>query len=225
MLYYLVRFGQGVCKIKMRVDTFANRLNEAIRIRGIKKIDLAKKTGIDKASISQWVKGVYEARQEGVYKLSKALEVNEAWLMGYDIPMERLLDETQVPDPVQRLITKLPLYELPISAGSGEWIMEGTQYEIYSFENVPKGADLSFKICGTSMEPMYSDGDVVFVKSRIMVENGQVGVFYLNGEGYMKMLQGNKLISFNPEYKPIIIGEFDEFFPFGRVVDKLRHKL
>lgn len=71
------------------VDTFANRLNAAIRIRNIKATELSQKTGISKSSLSEYMSGKYEAKQDGVYLLAKALNVNEAWLMGLDVPMER----------------------------------------------------------------------------------------------------------------------------------------
>ena len=70
------------------------------------------------------------------------------------------------------------------------------------------------------MEPIYHNDDIVFVKSRVMVESGDVGVFYFNGDGYLKKLQGNKLVSYNNSYNPISIGEYDEFFCMGRVVGK-----
>ena len=72
-----------------RITTFADRLKEAMQIRDIKPVDLAKKAGVDKSNISQWTKGVYEARQRGVYALAKALNVSEAWLMGFDVPITR----------------------------------------------------------------------------------------------------------------------------------------
>ena len=72
----------------VRIDTFANRLDEALRMHDMKPIDLARKTGIDKASISQWLNGKYEAKQEGVYKLANALGVSVQWLMGYDLPVQ-----------------------------------------------------------------------------------------------------------------------------------------
>lgn len=71
------------------VDTFANRLNTAMRIRNIKASELSEKTGISKSSLSEYINGKYEAKQDGVYLLAKALNVNEAWLMGLDVPMER----------------------------------------------------------------------------------------------------------------------------------------
>lgn len=72
------------------IDTFANRLNTAMRIRNIKATELAQKTGISKSSLSEYMSGKYEAKQDGVYLLAKALDINEAWLMGLDVPMERV---------------------------------------------------------------------------------------------------------------------------------------
>jgi transcriptional regulator with XRE-family HTH domain len=71
------------------VDTFSNRLNTAMKIRNIKATELSLKTGIAKSSLSEYINGKYEAKQDGVYLLAKALDVNEAWLMGCDVPMER----------------------------------------------------------------------------------------------------------------------------------------
>jgi len=71
------------------VDSFANRLNTAMRIRNIKATELSEKTGISKSSLSEYLKGKYEAKQNGVFLLANALNVSEAWLMGCDVPMER----------------------------------------------------------------------------------------------------------------------------------------
>ena len=71
------------------IDTFANRLTLAIAIRNIKPVELSEKTGIDKSKISSYMSGRYKAKQDGVFLLSQALNVDPAWLMGYDVPMER----------------------------------------------------------------------------------------------------------------------------------------
>lgn len=70
------------------IDNFSNRLNTAIRIRSIKPIELSELTGIDKSKISSYMSGRYKAKQDGLFLLAKALGVSEAWLMGYDVPME-----------------------------------------------------------------------------------------------------------------------------------------
>lgn len=74
------------------VDTFSNRLNTAMRIRNLKPVELSEKTGIDKSKISSYMSGRYKAKQDGVYLLAQALQVNEAWLMGLDVSMEKNLN-------------------------------------------------------------------------------------------------------------------------------------
>lgn len=67
------------------MDTFKNRLIAALQKKGMKAADLCRKTGISSARMSQYVNGVYEAKQDTLYKLAGALGVSEAWLMGFDI--------------------------------------------------------------------------------------------------------------------------------------------
>lgn len=70
-------------------DTFANRLNYAIRIKNVKPIELSKKTGISKTNISCYMSGKYEAKADGLKLLADALNVDPVWLMGYDVPIEK----------------------------------------------------------------------------------------------------------------------------------------
>lgn len=74
-------------------ETFQSRLNQALEIRNMKPVELSQKTGLSKARISQYTNGVYEAKQKALYKIAQALNVSEAWLMGHDVPMERLICE------------------------------------------------------------------------------------------------------------------------------------
>lgn len=72
-----------------RVSTTPDRLREAMSVKGIKQVDLVRSTGIDKGSISSYLSGRYEPKQEAIYKMALALDVSEMWLWGYDVPMER----------------------------------------------------------------------------------------------------------------------------------------
>jgi transcriptional regulator with XRE-family HTH domain len=73
---------------KSRIDTFANRLQLALSMRGMKNAELSRQTGIDQSRICQYIHGGYEAKQPAVYAISKVLGVDPAWLMGYDVSME-----------------------------------------------------------------------------------------------------------------------------------------
>lgn len=70
------------------MQTFQKRLIQAMEIREMRQVDLAEKSGLPKAQISQYKSGKYEPMQDALYKLAKALSVNVEWLMGHDVPME-----------------------------------------------------------------------------------------------------------------------------------------
>lgn len=73
-----------------RVTTFADRLSTAMKARDVSQADLSRLTGIEASSLSNYLGGKYAAKQDKVYLLARALNVNEAWLMGLDTPMERI---------------------------------------------------------------------------------------------------------------------------------------
>lgn len=70
------------------MDTFKNRLLYAMELKGLKQVDLIKLTKIPKATISGYMNGEFEPKQKNLHILSKTLNVNPSWLMGYDLPTE-----------------------------------------------------------------------------------------------------------------------------------------
>lgn len=65
------------------------RIRQAMELKGIKAVDLVQATGLGKSAISQYISGKYEPKQVAIHKIAKALNVSEAWLMGYDVPIQR----------------------------------------------------------------------------------------------------------------------------------------
>jgi transcriptional regulator with XRE-family HTH domain len=55
----------------------------------MKQAELCAKTGIPKSAMSQYISGAFEPKQDRIFLMADALNVNETWLMGYDVPMER----------------------------------------------------------------------------------------------------------------------------------------
>ena len=66
---------------------FKDRLTEALNYRNMTASELSKKSGLDKGSISRYLKGENLPRTNAIGKISEALHVNPAWLIGYDVPM------------------------------------------------------------------------------------------------------------------------------------------
>lgn len=198
------------------VDTFTNRLNTAIRIRNIKPVELSEKTGIDKSKISSYMSGRYKAKQDGVYLLAKALDVNEAWLMGCDVPMERnyvYADEWTSNEKKSKILTPLSdlqQTEIPVLGT----VKAG--YDYLANENVIGKVYLDFKpsdpenyyalqVTGDSMEPLFSDGDIAIVHKQDNFESGNTCIILVNGDEatvkkVVRMEDGIDLIAMNPYY-------------------------
>lgn len=72
-----------------RIALTKDRLKEAMQRTGKKQADLVRETGLNRGTISRYLSGAVEPRQDAAYKLALALNVSETWLWGYDVPMER----------------------------------------------------------------------------------------------------------------------------------------
>lgn len=122
-------------------------------------------------------------------------------------------------------IAYINCYDLAVSAGPGEpWSSDSgyrTRLEIPSYQ-VPENAHYCARVNGDSMEPAYKDGDIVFVQRLDeMIQLGEVGIFFLNGCGYIKKLGDRELISLNPKYEPIPLHDYDDLICQGRVLGRL----
>lgn len=94
----------------------------------------------------------------------------------------------------------MPVSDLAVSAGTGAFLDEGN-FHMVSFPeaSVPKGADFGVRVSGDSMEPVYHDGQIVWVQQCDRVRVGEVGVFIYDGEGYLKVYDEQDPIDSNKE--------------------------
>ena len=72
----------------MKISTFAQRLRAGLDARQMTQAELSSRSKISKSSISHYLKGDWEGKQDAVYSIAQVLNVSEAWLMGYDVPMD-----------------------------------------------------------------------------------------------------------------------------------------
>lgn len=94
----------------MKKESCSTRLRHALCIRDMKQSELSVKTGIPKSAISQYLSGAFEPKQGRIEKLSKALQVSEAWLMGFDVPMEVIVEVKQLGEVRQEIAKNLISY-------------------------------------------------------------------------------------------------------------------
>ena len=74
---------------KARIESCGQRIAKALDIKGMKQSELCKLAKVPKSSLSLYLSGAYEPKQNRIYDMARVLNVSEAWLMGYDVPMER----------------------------------------------------------------------------------------------------------------------------------------
>lgn len=117
----------------------------------------------------------------------------------------------------------IELFNLPVSAGSGVYMVSEDREPIKVKCNaITNKASYALRISGDSMQPTYNNGDMILVQSTPDVCVGEIGIFVMNGEGYVKELGNNELISHNKKYEPIPLN--DTVSCRGKVIGKLNEK-
>lgn len=71
------------------MNDISSRIKYALKYRNVKAKELSEMTGISRSSISEWLSGKYEPKQDKIFIIANALNVDEAWLLGLDVPIER----------------------------------------------------------------------------------------------------------------------------------------
>ena len=200
----------------MKQSDFASRLSQALEVRGMKAADLSKKTKVAEGTISCYINGRYEAKQNRVQVFAEALNVNPAWLMGYDVPME-----TERPAPAKKPTIPPgfePMPEMDMVPLVGR-IACGTpitaEQNVERMVCVPSKWHSTFTLTckGDSMEPRIHDGDLVAIRSQPEVENGEIAAVRIDGEATLKhvYLHDNfiELRPENPVFSSIILSRED----------------
>ena len=223
------------------------RLKEARLAKNLKQEELAELIGAKSPSaVSTWEVGKAKPDCVTLLRICEVLHISPNQLLGFNVNVDtptlnewailhkyRDIDEIgkdavsavldaeyrRVVKPKKARLLKLDFYNYPASAGTGNFLETETPDEIVVKEcSEAEVADYVIPISGDSMEPTYHDGDNVFVEKCDTVEEGEVGIFIVNGDAYIKELGNKCLISHNSAYKPIKLGSSDSVYCCGRVL-------
>ena len=111
-----------------------------------------------------------------------------------------------------------------VSAGTGEWL-DGQSSETVTIEGPIPRYDFAVRVNGNSMEPTFSNGEILFVnnlETECSARNNQFVIAEVNGNAYVKKLfvsvDGVRLISLNRDYQDIAIHDYDDYRIIGIVV-------
>lgn len=196
------------------MNIFSERLKNALSERGMKQTELSERTGISKSSISEWLNGRYEAKADKIVLIAKALNVNESYLIGLDVPMENEVEQSSTKTILDNIFNKLekPRQEIVIntaqeqldeqnkeklvqlfpynvqeklSAGTGYGYFDDGNYDTVYY-NEQYDYDFASWIFGDSMLPDYPNGDVALIKACPFEYDGCVYAVDWDGQSYIK---------------------------------------
>ena len=187
----------------------SERLQYAMQLRNMKQVDLVRMTGIGKASICTYLSGAYEPKQANTYKLASALNVNPAWLMGQDAPMETSAPRA-LPHP-DLLPVRIKRVRMLGSIAAGQPIYAEEDHDAFVTVDGGMECDFALRIKGDSMSPRLMDGDIVFFREQSDVLDGQIAAVIIDDSATLKHVyhipNGIQLVSDNPKYPPMIFDE------------------
>lgn len=192
-------------------ESFQQRFEQALASSDLKPSELAEKTGISQATISQYRSGYSKPKQPRLMKLATALGVSPVWLMGLDVSMHDTSQESSIPDysnifPLQR--KRVPLLG-EIACGEPIFCNEGRESYIAAGTDIK--ADFCLKARGDSMTgARIMDGDIVFIQKDAELVSGQIYAVAIDDEATLKRVyydeatQELRLLAENPKYPTMV---------------------
>ena len=228
--------GKEIGRIRKKLRLSQPALCERLSAYGVK---------VQAPAISRWETGENIPHDYQLLALCRALEIGSVLDTFCSEPMlnreglERLEDyradliasgryQPKREEQEEMRYIDMPVSYLSVSAGPGEFL-DDDSFEKVSFpeSSIPEGAECGIRVSGDSMEPVYHDGQIVWMQRCEELRAGEVGIFLYDGNGYLKVYseretdEGGRqpvLVSYNRKYEPIPVLPEREFHIAGRVL-------
>ena len=167
--------------------------------------------------------------EQEIYLIIKFRELNDK---GQKKATHYIEDLSKIPEyqkeptsaPESKIIV-LPYFRAGASAGSGIFILGNEAEDEIELPDLPEyeAADFAIDVNGDSMEPDFSHEDIALVQQDAELFPGDIGVFVVNSNAFIKELGENELISRNKDYKNIPIHDGDNVVCMGKVIGKVMY--
>ena len=192
------------------MDIFKERLTEALQARHMRAAELARRTGLSKARISQYVNGKFVPKPEALLDIAEVLGVSELWLLGKTDDMTPAPSLT-IPRPENLSPLRLRRYPVLGEIACGRPILAVEDPDAGYVTAADTTADFCLTAKGDSMiGARIFDGDEVFIQQTDVVENGEIAAVVVEGEATLKRVyyypEEQKLVleAENPDYDPLV---------------------
>ena len=182
----------------MSVNTLGDRMRILRSGRGLTQQAVAEGLGVSRSAVAMWEKNEREPNLETLAALAKLLNV----------PMTALVEREERPLPENVRPARYRRIPLLGAIAAGEPIFAGEEHETYVDVGSSVQADFALEVQGESMEPVYKDGDVVYIRSQSDVSDGQVAAVVIDDSATLKRVYhlpiGVQLMPINPAFAPML---------------------
>lgn len=219
-----------------------DRMKSIRKQQGIRADQLAESIGVSRSTIFRYEKGDIEKMPiEVVANVASSLHVSLIDLMG--------ISNDSISEKITEIVSKLntdrqqsvynyadnqlkeqngKVVNLPLvgksAANPTELTYGDVEIEHDDFTDVPHGADTAIRIQGDSMEPLIHDGQIIFYHQQEEVENGEIAIVEIDGDGvtckqiYYDYTSDEVILrSINKKYEPRHVKD-DQVRIIGRVI-------
>ena len=231
------------------MSTLGERIRFAREQKGLLQSDLAKLINVKSSGvISNWEKDLNKPDAEKIVRLCSVLDVSASYLLDYygkpdiefssseinhvkkyrvlddygkelvDLVLEKEHDRCIASINEKPAALRIYTYMQKIAAAGNGFYFDDIPTETIEAPYMP-GADFIIGVSGDSMEPTYNDGDLVYVEKRQIIHSGEIGIFMIHNECYIKEVTDEGLKSHNPKYK-LIPGD-ESIQCIGKVLGKV----
>ena len=179
-----------------------NTLGDRMRIlrsgRGLTQQDVAAALNVSRSAVAMWERNEREPNLETLAALARLL----------DVPLSALVEREEAPLPAGLRPVRTKRVPLLGTIAAGEPIFAEEEHETYVDVGGSVHADFALEVKGSSMEPVYKDGDVVYIRSQDDVRDGQVAAVVVDDSATLKRVYhlpvGVQLMPLNPAFAPML---------------------
>lgn len=164
------------------------------------------------------------ADEQELFKIYRGLSIENKARVRERATVLSELETTVTKEPESEQETIFIEYStLKVSAGTGEPLIDDTYHDFLKVKrsDLTEEANFAVQISGNSMLPRFKDKEWVLVRSQPDVEIGEIGIFIIDGNGYIKERAADRLVSINPEYDDIYFKENQDIKCKGLVIGTL----
>ena len=200
------------------------RIKQTREKLGLTADDLAAALNVDRSTVYRYESSYIEKLPTKVLEpLAKILRTTPAYLMGWEDE-----SDTTLSSQVHTTAIRIPVLGKVVAGIPIEAIEDILDYEDITPEMAASGEFFALKITGKSMEPKFSEGDVVLVRQQSDVDNGDIAIVLINGDAatvkkVKKTPEGVTLIPLNPAFDVLFLSNAEiESLPvtiIGKVIE------